>query len=283
MECAGRRTDRIRGRHHARGEQAFDPLRRGRGRGRQADAAGSQNHQAQGSEGLEDRRQAAQAARYRRQARRQQDLCDRSETARHAQRRDQGLPGVRRQAQELRREQDRRHARREEGGEGQGHRRRRGRRHLVARQEGARCAAHRLGRGRGGVEIERHDRGHAQGWPHRDRHQWRSAERRCAEGDRRSRQEGRCGLFDAVPRARLHGGDERHREALGRQGRGLGADAKPGSVAGGVVGDVRHSARQMRGASASISAAASAGAAARRTMSIRRSRSPRNSPTCRSS
>ena len=40
-----------------------------------------------------------------------------------------------------------------------------------------------------------------------------------------------------------HGGDELHREALGRQGRSLGADAKPGGVAGGLVGSVRRSAR----------------------------------------
>jgi isoquinoline 1-oxidoreductase beta subunit len=32
----------------------------------------------------------------------------------------------------------------------------------------------------------------------------------CAEGDRRGRQESRCGLFDAVPRTCLHGGDELH-------------------------------------------------------------------------
>ena len=55
-------------------------------------------HQAQGPEGLEDRRQAAEAARHRRQAQRQQDLRDRRQAARHAERRDQGLPGVRRQA-----------------------------------------------------------------------------------------------------------------------------------------------------------------------------------------
>jgi CO/xanthine dehydrogenase Mo-binding subunit len=100
---------------------------------------------AQGSEGLEDRRQAAQAARYEGQARWQQGLRHRPQTAGHAQRRDQGLPGVRRQAQELRREQDRRHAWREEGGEGEGHRRRGCRRHLVARQEGARGASDCLG------------------------------------------------------------------------------------------------------------------------------------------
>ena len=81
----------------------IDELRQGRGGGGQADAARSQEHQAQGSEGLEDRRQAAEAARHRRQAQRQQGLRDRRQAARHALRRDQGLPGVRRQAHELRR------------------------------------------------------------------------------------------------------------------------------------------------------------------------------------
>ena len=42
VEGAGRRAHRIRRRHHARGEQAHDELRQGRGRGRQADAAGSE-------------------------------------------------------------------------------------------------------------------------------------------------------------------------------------------------------------------------------------------------
>ena len=66
-----------------------------------------EEHQAQGPEELEDRRQAAEAARHRRQAQRQQGLRDRRQAAGHAQRRDQGLPGVRRQARELRRSQDR--------------------------------------------------------------------------------------------------------------------------------------------------------------------------------
>ena len=89
----------------------FGELRQGRRGGRQDRAAGSQEHQAQGSEGLDDRRQAAEAARYRGQAQRQQDLRHRRQAAGHAVRRDQGLPGVRRQAEELRRGEDRRHAR----------------------------------------------------------------------------------------------------------------------------------------------------------------------------
>ena len=113
--------------------------------------------------------------------------------------------------------------------------------------------------------------------------QRRAQERRCAEGHRRGGEEGRGGLFDAVPRARLHGDDERHGEAHGRQGRVLGADAEPRSVAGGAVGGLRRSARAIARSTGTTSAAASAGAAARRTTCIRRSRSPRNSPASRSS
>ena len=51
----------------------------------------------------------------------------------------------------------------------EGHRRRRGRRHLVARQEGARCAADRLGRGRQRQCLERQHRRAAQGGPDRGR------------------------------------------------------------------------------------------------------------------
>ena len=72
--------------------------------------------------------------------------------------------------------------------------------------------------GRDGVAIKRDDRGNAQGRSQRRRDQWRSAERRRAEGYRRSRQEARCGLFNAFPRTRDDGGDELHRQALGRQG-----------------------------------------------------------------
>ena len=81
---------------------------------------------------LEGRRQADEAARHGSQARRQPGLCDRRQAAGHAQRRDQGQPGVRRQGEELRRVEGCRHARRQEGRAGEGHRRRGGRRHLVA-------------------------------------------------------------------------------------------------------------------------------------------------------
>ena len=47
--------------------------------------------QAEGSEGLEDRRQEREAPRYRRQDHRQDDLRHRRQAAGHAQRRDQGL------------------------------------------------------------------------------------------------------------------------------------------------------------------------------------------------
>ena len=62
------------------------------------------------------------------------------------QRRDQGLPGVRRQAEGLRRHRHREAARREEGRARRRQRGGRGGRHLVARQDRARRAAHRVGR-----------------------------------------------------------------------------------------------------------------------------------------
>ena len=54
------------------------------------------------SEGLEDHRQVAEATRHGRQADRQADLRRRSEVARHAERGDQGVPGVRWQGEKHR-------------------------------------------------------------------------------------------------------------------------------------------------------------------------------------
>ena len=96
--------------------------------------ARSQDHQAQGPEGLEDRRQAAEAPRHRRQADRQAGLRHRRQAARHADRVDHGRARVRRQGQELRRGQGQGDARREATSAGRRHGRRRGRRHLVAGQ-----------------------------------------------------------------------------------------------------------------------------------------------------
>ena len=131
--------------------------------------------------------------------------------------------------------------------------------------------------------IEREHRRASQGGPDRDRDQRRAQERRRAEGDRRGREEGRGGLLDAVPRARLHGDDELHREALGRQGRVLGADAEPRGLAGGAVGGLRHAARAMRGPPARPRRRLRP---ARRHAGLRPPggrRSPRNSPAFRSS
>ena len=79
---------------------------------------------------------------------RQPGLRDRRQAAGHAARRDQGMPGVRRQARELRRGEDRGDARRAPRRQGERHGGRGRRRYLVARQDGARRAADRLGRGR---------------------------------------------------------------------------------------------------------------------------------------
>ena len=89
---------------------------------------------------------------------RQPGLRDRRQAAGHAVRGDQGLPGVRRQARELRRGEDRRHARRPP--------RVRVNDTTVAvvadtwwqREDGARRAADRLGRRRERARVERDDR-----------------------------------------------------------------------------------------------------------------------------
>ena len=104
---AGRRVPRREERHHACAVGPHHHLRQGR-RGRGASSTPPKDVHAQGPEGLDDRRQAAEAARHGRQAHRQAGLRHRPEAARHAQRRDQGLPGLRRQGAELRRRRGRR-------------------------------------------------------------------------------------------------------------------------------------------------------------------------------
>ncbi len=108
VEGAGRRADGFRRRHHARRDEAHDDVRQGRGGGGEASSPGPGQHQTQGPEGLEGRRQAGETAGHRTEAQRQPGLRDRRQAARNAMCRDQGVSGVRRQARELRREQDRR-------------------------------------------------------------------------------------------------------------------------------------------------------------------------------
>ena len=145
------------------------------------------------------------------EAERQQGLCDRRQAAGHAECSDQGLPGVRRQAGELRRREDRRATGRESRGARQRLDRRGRRRHLVARQDGARRAADRVGRGRRCAQSSATiARPLAEGLAADDA--YADAQRgRRAEGDRRRGQEGRGGVQHAVPRARDHGADELHR------------------------------------------------------------------------
>ena len=95
MERPGFRAHGRQGRDHA---QSFEPqhdLRQGRGRRCQARTAGGRK--AQGSEGLDDHRQAAQAAGYRRQGDRQAKVFDRLHNAGNALRGREGMPGIWRQ------------------------------------------------------------------------------------------------------------------------------------------------------------------------------------------
>ncbi len=90
--------------------------------GKVADAAAkldaAEGRQAQGPEGLEDRRQAAQAARHADKLTGKQIYGIDVKLPGMLIAVDQGLPGARRQGEELRRRQGRRHAGREEGGAG---------------------------------------------------------------------------------------------------------------------------------------------------------------------
>ncbi len=87
------------------------------------------------------------------------------QAARNSERRDQGLPSVRGQAQELRCLQGGVDAQREEGGHGRGQRRRGHRRHLVERQDRARSAADRVGRRPERHDFQRHHCRRAQAGP----------------------------------------------------------------------------------------------------------------------
>ncbi len=118
----GRGVQRRQQRHHAQTLGTDDDLRQGRRGRRQARTA--EGHQAQGPEGLENRRQAIEAARHRRQGQWQAGLRVRPQIPRYADRHDPRLPDPGRQGEELRRRQGRGHARGQKNRAGRRHRRR---------------------------------------------------------------------------------------------------------------------------------------------------------------
>ena len=137
--------------------------------GKVADAAAkldaAEGREAQGSEGLEDRRQAAEAARHRRQGHRQAGLRHRPQAARACstpRSRNARCSAARSRASTPPRSGHAGRARRSCGRRLRG--RRRGR-YLVAGQDRARRAADRVGRGRERQGLERVDRRDAEGRP----------------------------------------------------------------------------------------------------------------------
>ena len=106
------------------------------------------------------------------------------------------------------------------------HRRRRGRRHLVAGRQGAQGLEHRLGGRPQRQGLERDHHGLPQGGPgSQGRHFRRQQGRRRPAGDRRCRQEARGDLLRSLAEPRLHGADELHGQGDGGQVRGVGRHA----------------------------------------------------------
>ncbi len=209
------------GRDHAQGVEPQHHLRQGGGRRRQARAAGAKIK-------LKDPKDWKIAGKPLKRL----DTADKVtgkhavfhglQDARNALRGDQGMPGVRRQAQELRRRQGHRHAGREEGRAVRRCRGGGGGRHLVAGQDRARRAADRLGRRR----RTPRSRAHRSPSGSRPGSTPKTAFVGNKQGDAKAAiarrgEEGRGGLRLSVPEPRPHGADERDRALYGRQVRGL--------------------------------------------------------------
>src|ERR1700730_5688929 len=209
VEGPGRRVQRVEQRDHAHAVWPDHDLRQGGRSRRQARA--TEGGEAQGPEGLEDCRQAAQAARHYGQTHRQAALRDRCKAPRHAERGGEGMPGLRRQGEELGCRQGRGHAGCEEG-RAERRCRRCGRgRHLVAGQDRARGAAHRLGRGAERQGVERNDRGHAQGRARRRENIRRQSAGGPESGNRQRGRGVRTGALLPLSGPRRLGADERDR------------------------------------------------------------------------
>ncbi len=194
--------------------RTHDVRQGGRGSLQTGSAEGAQ---AQGPEGVEADRHLAGALRHPRQDHRQADLCGRRAPARTGARVDRAVPGVRRQAEELRRLQDQGHARREESRE----RRRlgRGRRgQLVACQSGAQgsCRSNGMWARTATCRASRSCSSCAPGSKRRKR----PSRARTAISTRRiarRRESDRSRVLRAVPEPRDHGAADRDGAGQGRQ------------------------------------------------------------------
>ena len=283
LERAGLRMHGREERDHAHAVRPHDDLRQGRGRGRQARAA--EGRQAQGPEGLEDRRQAAARLDTADKLTGKQVYGIDLKLPGHAQRRDQGLPGLRRQGEELRRRQGRRACRASRrscrsatppspssptpGGRPRP-------RSTRCRSSGTRARTPRSRATPSPQMLKEGLDAHGQAFVGNQ-----AGDAKAALAERG--EEGRGGLHLPLPEPRHHGADERDGALDGRQVRGLDADPeRRGGACRGVRG-LRPADRASATSTSCISAAASAGAAPSTTTSARRSRSPSRCRARRSS
>ena len=141
-----RGVDCFRGRDPARRFQSLDDVRQGRSGSRKVDAAGDEGDQAPESPPVEGRRQTDETSGHGAQTRWQPGLRDRRKASRHVERGDQTVSGIRRQAREVRRSEDREDARCEARGQSRRSDSRCRRGHMVARTHRAGSVADRVGR-----------------------------------------------------------------------------------------------------------------------------------------
>ena len=177
---AGGRMHRCEQRAHAYAE--WPDIALWRGRGGCGETPRADRGETEDAGAVDDHRQARETARHVGQAVRQAGVRHRRATARHAERRDRAMPGLRRQAEVVRRRQDQSDARRAARGRSWRQCGRRGGGQMVPGEDRARRAADRLGRRTECHCRQRTDRHPAERRPRCQGSRARPEARRCRGG-----------------------------------------------------------------------------------------------------